>query len=1080
MLKELTDYQYAIDYLRENKNYGIDVKYIVAHYFSEDASKMLEISKTIDLTEKNELAEAILYSKIQTDKVGIDEKISVLKILLGEEKFETVLEGKLSSISNLLEIMKNVDHSKIVKTFDRAFIGSIGGIDSYIEFLKYSANNEKFSNIAYIIENDKCKGFLEFYTFVTTIIPVDGVKKFEYLVKTATFYTQNESFCNELKTKELSIEDKNNIMLLFAGEVEEIKDLTSEKISNMFEDKMEGALDTRSSYGIQDSIFKYLMGCGKEEVEDIIKRYMNVSRAIRIRERAEKKGDTTLIQEAKLFEIIFEIIERINSCDDIDKLRDIIEKIQFMDSEKILELRLQLRGIKEKIRNLYEHNSQSELTDISKMLPENIDKDTVPMVDVSNREYLIYMHVTQRTPEAFIAESLRRNTNICVSPNSDEHLAFYWGGFGVTIGFTNLPVGAFIGSAPENMGSNGSINYNDFDIKEVSRLFNLTPIRDSFVGSTTHAETILFTYGLLPTCLVMKDPANEEQVRKEEEYAKKLQELLKEAIKSKIYEGMPEDERQVILKKADSIVIPLVKTQKINDRVFDYDITEESRQDKVIEEINPIDMDIFSNLRDLLVDENSVINEGSDKCVYNGKIYYKSKIPTLTKAIQKLQDMVYTNQEESRLRTIEVNGELLIEVPQSKANLEGYTRESGEFAKKTYEGLLMEFLIDHLMGSYLPSNDSFSINRDGTVYRFEREGFTCLEDFYPDGYELYTGMTYFHFDSRNGNNLYRKMFEQHINNGIFEEADWDRLEEVAKRINRISPEEYNKIFEDYINTLPEDKRDIARGTLAARRYNIVEDVKEFRNRVEKLRRDREEIEEFEDGSKIAFINDIHGNFEALKSLIENLEKKGKTDIFILGDVIGFGAQSNECLDYIREQEQYGLRIKCLLGNHELYVLMGNASNGSPDPEEVQMDIREISPENRRYMESMLMTKRIKVHEKMIELTHFPQQEHFEEDKDVYIMHGGQGKAAENVDYVVFGHEHLIENTSEVIQPKVDGKFINLPSSGCVHGEQATYSEINVGENGELVFSTTGVDYDYARNSSAVGQRRPGRGNFFYR
>ena len=50
---------------------------------------------------------------------------------------------------------------------------------------------------------------------------------------------------------------------------------------------------------------------------------MNVSRAIRIRERAEKKGDTTLIQEAKLFEIIFEIIERINSCDDIDKLRDI-------------------------------------------------------------------------------------------------------------------------------------------------------------------------------------------------------------------------------------------------------------------------------------------------------------------------------------------------------------------------------------------------------------------------------------------------------------------------------------------------------------------------------------------------------------------------------------------------------------------------------------------------------------------------------------------------------------------------------------------------------------------------------------
>ncbi len=1080
MLKELTDYQYAIDYLRSNKEYGIDVKGVILYYFAKDNDKMFEISSTIDLTQKDEMVEAILYAKIQANKVDIAEKITALKVLLGEEKFNAVLEGKLGSISSLLDVMKNIDPDKMVKTFDIEFIKHIGGIDSYTEFIKYSSNNINFSNIIDIVGNGKCKEFLEFYTFITTIIPADGVKRFEYLVKLARLYTQNESFCNELKSKELSIEDKNNIKILLAGEVEEIKDLNFEEISNMFENKMETALETHSAPNIQDSIFKYLMGYGNYEVGDILRRYMSVSKAIRIRERAEKKGDTALIQEAKLFEIMFEVIEQINNCEDLEKLRDIVEKIQSMDSEKILELRLQLRGIKEKIRTLYEHNAESELTDISKMLPKDIDKDTVPVVDLSNREYLIYMHATERSPENFVAESLRRNTNICVSPNSDEHLAFYYGGrFGIRIGFTKLPTGAFIGSSPTNMSSNGSIGYNDFDIKEVSRLFQLEPIRDSFADNSQHGETILFTHGLLPTCIVMRDPSDAAQIRNEEEYAKKLQELIRESIKSRIYEGMPEDEKQAILEEADSFIISLVKTQKVNERVVNYTISEEEKQNTVKEEKSETGLGVFDSLRDLLIDENSVIVEGNAKYVYDGKIYSKSETPSLTKAIQKLQDIVYTGQEESRLRTIEINGELLVEAPQSKANLEGYTRDSGEFAKKTYEGLLTEFLMDHLIASYLPSNDSFSINSDGTVYRFEREGFTSTEDLVSEKGNLYTGMTYYRFDRKYGNNLYRKMFEQHIEKGIFTDRDWGKLEETARRIKSIPPKEYNAIFEDYINTLSEDKRDVARGILASRRYNIVEDIKEFRDRIESLRKEREEIPEFEDGSKIAFINDIHGNFEALKSLVENLEKKGKTDIFILGDIIGFGAQSNECLDFVRKKEQAGLRIKCLLGNHELYVLMGNQSNGSPDPQEVEMDINEISPENRRYMESMLMTKRIKVNGKLIELVHFPQTEDFVDDKEIF-KHGGTREANDEIDYVVYGHEHLTEGISEVIQPRVDGQFINLPSSGCVHGQQTTYSEVGVGETGDLVFRTIGVEYDYQKNSSEIEKKRPSRGNFFYR
>jgi len=42
--------------------------------------------------------------------------------------------------------------------------------------------------------------------------------------------------------------------------------------------------------------------------------------------------------------------------------------------------------------------------------------------------------------------------------------------------------------------------------------------------------------------------------------------------------------------------------------------------------------------------------------------------------------------------------------------------------------------------------------------------------------------------------------------------------------------------------------------------------------------------------KIGIISDIHGNYEALKSVLSDLDNKGVKEIYCLGDVVGYYSQ----------------------------------------------------------------------------------------------------------------------------------------------------------------------------------------------
>lgn len=62
--------------------------------------------------------------------------------------------------------------------------------------------------------------------------------------------------------------------------------------------------------------------------------------------------------------------------------------------------------------------------------------------------------------------------------------------------------------------------------------------------------------------------------------------------------------------------------------------------------------------------------------------------------------------------------------------------------------------------------------------------------------------------------------------------------------------------------------------------------------------------------KRAIISDIHGNLEALEAVLEDIEQQGVSTIYCLGDIVGYGPNPKQCVDYAR---RFTVSV---LGNHD--------------------------------------------------------------------------------------------------------------------------------------------------------------------
>jgi predicted phosphodiesterase len=67
--------------------------------------------------------------------------------------------------------------------------------------------------------------------------------------------------------------------------------------------------------------------------------------------------------------------------------------------------------------------------------------------------------------------------------------------------------------------------------------------------------------------------------------------------------------------------------------------------------------------------------------------------------------------------------------------------------------------------------------------------------------------------------------------------------------------------------------------------------------------------------RVAIVSDVHGNRHAFEAVLDAVEAAGAEELWCLGDLVGYGAEHDACVELARRHAAV-----CLVGNHDLAVL----------------------------------------------------------------------------------------------------------------------------------------------------------------
>lgn len=104
--------------------------------------------------------------------------------------------------------------------------------------------------------------------------------------------------------------------------------------------------------------------------------------------------------------------------------------------------------------------------------------------------------------------------------------------------------------------------------------------------------------------------------------------------------------------------------------------------------------------------------------------------------------------------------------------------------------------------------------------------------------------------------------------------------------------------------------------------------------------------------KAAIISDIHSNLEALQAVIKDIKKRRIKRIFCLGDLVGYGANPNECIEMCLAEVDY-----VVAGNHD-WAAVGKTDIAVFNPvaaEAIQWTQKQLSKKNSVKLKRLKLT-----------------------------------------------------------------------------------------------------------------------------
>jgi predicted phosphodiesterase len=67
--------------------------------------------------------------------------------------------------------------------------------------------------------------------------------------------------------------------------------------------------------------------------------------------------------------------------------------------------------------------------------------------------------------------------------------------------------------------------------------------------------------------------------------------------------------------------------------------------------------------------------------------------------------------------------------------------------------------------------------------------------------------------------------------------------------------------------------------------------------------------------RVGLLADVHANLPALRAALGQLAAEGVDTLLVAGDLVGYGASPNECIELLAESEAV-----CVAGNHDLFMI----------------------------------------------------------------------------------------------------------------------------------------------------------------
>ena len=107
--------------------------------------------------------------------------------------------------------------------------------------------------------------------------------------------------------------------------------------------------------------------------------------------------------------------------------------------------------------------------------------------------------------------------------------------------------------------------------------------------------------------------------------------------------------------------------------------------------------------------------------------------------------------------------------------------------------------------------------------------------------------------------------------------------------------------------------------------------------------------------KYGIFGDIHGNLDALESVVETMKKEGAERFICVGDIIGYGANPVECIATVRE-----LKAVAVAGNHDYATIekLNIDFFNSYAREAVVCTRKQISDDDREFLSSLKLVETV--------------------------------------------------------------------------------------------------------------------------